>query len=125
MDPAPSAQPAAAAAAGPARGVGDRTITGAAWMFGRTMLARVISLVEMAILARQLTPEMFGLAALAQALLLWMTASGESGITAYRNGVERMLSQSSGPPSHDSSNGANARLASTMSDDVRKLSSWA
>ena len=84
MDPTPRAQPAAPAAApGSTRGIGDRTISGAAWMFGRTMLARVISLVAMAILARQLTPEMFGLAALAQALLLWMTASGESGITAY------------------------------------------
>jgi len=78
----PSAAPPAAPPGG-ARSIAERSINGAAWMFGRTLLARVISLVAMAILARQLTPEMFGLAALASVLLLWMTATGETGISAY------------------------------------------
>jgi hypothetical protein len=46
-------------------------------------------------------------------------------MAAYRNGRERIERQSISSPSHDSSSGAKARLASSISDDVLKLASFA
>jgi lipopolysaccharide exporter len=57
--------PEGAAAGGPTRGIGGRTLRGMMWAYGSYVGGRLLVLVATAVLARLLTPEEFGLVALA------------------------------------------------------------
>ena len=68
--------------------ISDKVVRGGAWMFGRMLFTNVINLVVMAILARQLSPAAFGLAALANVILRFfniLTSQGSNQYVIYDN----------------------------------------
>ncbi len=64
-------------------GVAERTIANAGWLLARRVSGNVIRLVAIAVLARHLTPAQFGVVALAQVLLQFITLVGEAGTGTY------------------------------------------
>lgn len=55
----------------------------AAWVFGRRITSSLMSVLTVAVLARHLSPAQFGIVALAQVLLLFITLVGEAGVGTY------------------------------------------
>lgn len=74
---------AADAVGGSREGVADRAVASAGWMFAHRMSANVVRLAAVAVLARHLSPSEFGIVALAQVLLQFITLVGEAGIGTY------------------------------------------
>ncbi|MDX1436881.1 MAG: lipopolysaccharide biosynthesis protein [Anaerolineales bacterium] len=60
-----------------------RTVQGGAWLYGQKLTVGLIHLAAVAILARQLTPAQFGIVALAQVLLRFLTVLGSGGFGDY------------------------------------------
>ena len=67
----------------PSTGIADRTVASAGWMLGRRVTSNLVRLVAVAVLARHLSPAEFGIVALAQVLLQFVTLVGEAGIGTY------------------------------------------
>ena len=67
----------------PPTGLAAPVLASAGWLFTRRLSANVIRLVAVAILARQLAPAEFGLAALAGVLVQFVTLVGEGGTGTY------------------------------------------
>lgn len=82
-DPEPVVEPAGDPAAGPNDSVGRQAASGVLWMTAQTWLARAGGLVTIAILARLLSPEDFGLVAVASTLLTLTYVLADLGLSTY------------------------------------------
>ncbi len=65
------------------RNVTQKVVRSGAWIYGRQIVTNLLNIGVMAILARQLTPAEFGLFALAQVILRFLTLLGAGGIGDY------------------------------------------
>lgn len=65
------------------RNVTQKAVRSGAWIYGRQIVTNLLNIGVMAILARQLTPAEFGLFALAQVILRFLTLLGAGGIGDY------------------------------------------
>ncbi len=64
-------------------GIAERTVHSAGWMLLRRVAANLVRLAAVAVLARHLSPAEFGVVALAQVVLQFITLVGEGGIGTY------------------------------------------
>ncbi|HEX2202696.1 MAG TPA: lipopolysaccharide biosynthesis protein, partial [Longimicrobium sp.] len=67
----------------PAEGLTQRSLRGGAWILSRSAFARVLGVGAVAVLARHLSPADFGVVALAQVLIFWISALGQAGVGSF------------------------------------------